>query len=167
MNLFYLSTHIISYKMRKKRNNGKRTGKLKAPGMHLKTQNTEAFCDADRTKQIEVVLSDGQDDVVFQLYNEYEENEIDNFLRGKIPEWSLEYFDSQVESYELLASGFEDYARIKWIKNIYYVLQKYLARGASKYDTYIRSQWKSACRLQLMPAWSGDSVEEFHFHLRR
>jgi len=104
---------------------------------------------------------------VLQLYDEQEESEIGRFFYRKSIEWSSQYFESQVDTYKLLASGYEDDERITWIKNLFYVLQKHLAHGASNHDAYIRGQWKCACRLMLMPAWSSDSVEEFHLHLRR
>ena len=126
--------------------------------MHLKTQNTDVFCDVNRTKKNTVSSSDDQDNLVLQMYDEHEESEIDLLFRNKRPDWPLKFFDSQVESYELLAPGFEDDERTTWIKNIYYILQHFIPYGASQYDTYIRSQWECACRLKLMPAWSGDSL---------
>ena len=167
MNLFYLSTHSISFKMRKKRDSGKRNGKLRAPGMPVRTQNTESFGDVDKMKINAVSSLDDGDNLVLKLYDEHEESEIDLFLCSKKSDWLLQFFDSQVESYELLAPGLEDNERIIWIKNIYYVLQTYLAHGASTYDSYVRSQWTYACRMELEPTWSGDSVEDFHIHLRR
>ena len=131
----------------------KKNDQQEAPGITLDVQKPDKI---------------GREDVqVLQLYDEHAESVLDSFFCSKSNDWSLKYFNSQVQSYEMLAPGFEDDERILWIKNIFYVLQNYLAQGASKYDAYVRSQWSSACRLKLRPSWSGDSVGELHDHLRR